>query len=134
MIWTDWGKSIIERASLDGSNRVTLVKKDIGYPNGVTIDMETNRVYWCDAQLDIISSVNLDGTNQTRVKVASDSVVYPFGITTFRGNLYWTDWGKRAIMQAKTDGSEGRAIRHNYLSLMTIVVYHEERQQGILSF
>ena len=61
MIWTDWGKSIIEKSSLDGSNRETLVKRDIGYPNGVTIDYDHDIVYWCDAQRDIISSVHLDG-------------------------------------------------------------------------
>ena len=110
------------------------MKKDIGYPNGVTIDMDDNRVYWCDAQRDIISSVDLNGNYQERVNVSHSSVVYPFGITTFRGNLYWTDWGKRAIMQAKVDGTDEKAVRKNYLSLMGIVVYHGDRQKGKLKY
>ena len=35
MYWSDWGeKSKIEKANLDGSDRVLLVENDIEWPNG----------------------------------------------------------------------------------------------------
>ena len=51
MYWTDWGsKPRIERSDMDGSNRVTLISKDIKWPNGLTIDRETNQLIWADAR------------------------------------------------------------------------------------
>lgn len=36
--WTDHGTPQISRASMDGSNRITVVNVDIEWPNGMDID------------------------------------------------------------------------------------------------
>ena len=62
MFWADWGDNPkIERANLDGSDRVAIVTTDLGYPNGLALDYESNRLYWCDAKLDRIEYVDFDG-------------------------------------------------------------------------
>ena len=44
MFWTDWGvPAKIERAGMDGSNRITIVSKDLKWPNGIAIDYTTQR-------------------------------------------------------------------------------------------
>ena len=45
MYWTDWGNPPkIERANLDGSDRVVLVNTSLGWPNGLALDFEVNRI------------------------------------------------------------------------------------------
>lgn len=65
MYWTDWGyMPKIERCGMDGSNRKVLVKEDIYWPNGLTVDYDEGKVYWVDAQYHWISRMNLDGTGR----------------------------------------------------------------------
>lgn len=65
MFWTDWGeKPKIERSGMDGSNRITLVDKNINWPNGITIDYETKMVYWVEANYHFIHRMNMDGSNR----------------------------------------------------------------------
>lgn len=55
MFWTDWGQTPkIERAALDGSMRQVIIDTDLVWPNGVAIDFERRRIFWCDAQTDKI--------------------------------------------------------------------------------
>ncbi|XP_066928142.1 low-density lipoprotein receptor-related protein 1-like [Clytia hemisphaerica] len=135
MIWTDWGENKIEYAFLDGSNRTDLVKENIGYPNGVSYDFDTGRVFWCDAKTDKIEYTDLlpyDGINRRRgeVNIGQGGIVHPFGITVFNGFIYWTDWGKRAILRTDFNGSEITTMRSPHLSLMGLRVYHKGRQSG----
>jgi len=38
MYWTDWGsRPKLERASLDGSDRIVIVSENILWPNGLTL-------------------------------------------------------------------------------------------------
>ena len=55
---------------MDGSDRKILVnstkmreltKYKIGWPNGITIDYETDTIYWVDAKYDIMVTMNLNG-------------------------------------------------------------------------
>lgn len=42
MFWTDWGKKPrIERADMDGGNRVVLIIDGIKWPNGLSLDLPT---------------------------------------------------------------------------------------------
>ena len=45
MFWSDWGDAArIERAWMDGSHRGVIVDTDIGWPNGMAIDVEEKKV------------------------------------------------------------------------------------------
>lgn len=56
MFWSDWNekKPKIERAALDGSSRSILVKEKLGWPNGIALDVDAKKLYWCDAKTDSI--------------------------------------------------------------------------------
>lgn len=63
MYWTDWGETPrIERAGMDSSVREIIVDSDIYWPNGLTIDLEEQKLYWADAKLSFIHRANLDGS------------------------------------------------------------------------
>lgn len=55
MYWTDWGEiPKIERAALDGSDRVIMVNTSLGWPNGLALDYDERKIYWGDAKTDRI--------------------------------------------------------------------------------
>ena len=96
MYWTDCGKHPkIERAGLDGSQRVTLVDTSVAWPNGITIDYHKKKIYWADAKLDKIEVMNLDGSN--RRLVLDDKLPHVFGFTVLGDRLFWTDWQRKTI-------------------------------------
>ena len=53
MYWTDWGaKPCIKHATVDGFNPKIIIGTKLGWPNGLAIDKDENRLYWADAMLD----------------------------------------------------------------------------------
>lgn len=81
MIWSDWGENPkIESAAMDGdpTTRRILVNENIVWPNGLTVDVEKELIYWVDGNLKFLDVMNLDGTNRrTLVKDARD-IAYPY--------------------------------------------------------
>ena len=97
MYWTDWGANPkIEQADMDGSARQTIVTGNLAWPNGLTIDQATNRLFWADARLDKIESSDLMGGDR-QVTMSSPTDIHPFGLTVHQDMLYWTDWNTKSI-------------------------------------
>lgn len=66
MYWSDWGTTpCIERADMDGGNRQRLIFGDMTWPNGLALDLASNRIYWTDGGNRTIEYANLDGTGRT---------------------------------------------------------------------
>ena len=97
--WSDWGTvAKIEQASMDGRFRSVIHNTDLTWPNALTLDYDTQTLYWMDAYLDKLESSNVNGLNR---RLLSRAYIYhPFGITLFRGRLYWTDWQVNAVLSA----------------------------------
>lgn len=112
MYWTDWGdEPKIERAGMDGTHRQAIVTQDVKWPNGLTLDLVKERVYWADAKLNMISSCNYDGSGRNVVLFSIDTLRHPFSITVFEDSMYWTDWDKETIFKAnKFDGRDVEPI------------------------
>lgn len=89
---------MIERASMDGLARRVIHNTGLGWPNALTLDYETQVLYWADANLDRIESSQADGTN--RVLITQRFIIHPFSITVSDGNLYWTDWAFDSVLSA----------------------------------
>jgi sugar lactone lactonase YvrE len=121
MYWTDWGEnSRIEKASMDGleTSRSTIVSSRLGWPNGLAIDHDANKLYWADAQTEVIEYSNLDGSGRTKLV---SNVPHPYGLTLLDDKIYWTDWEERSVQMAqKSDGSGRTTIRTNLPGLMDI--------------
>ncbi|KAK1335641.1 hypothetical protein QTO34_003433 [Cnephaeus nilssonii] len=128
MYWTDWGETPrIERAGMDGSTRKVIVDSDIYWPNGLTIDLEEQKLYWADAKLSFIHRANLDGS--FRQKVVEGSLTHPFALTLSGDTLYWTDWQTRSIHACnKRTGEKRKEILRALYSPMDIQVLSPERQ------
>ena len=66
VLFTDWDKDLkkVGMVGMDGSNLTSLVSENLGWPNGLAVDEELDRVFWSDARNDILESVKLDGTDR----------------------------------------------------------------------
>ncbi len=107
MYWTDWGKwPKIERSWMDGSHRSAIVTEDVVWPNGLAVDGE--RIYWIDANLDIIETARVDGSD--RRPLINSELPHPFGLTLLGDYLYWTDWKESTVQRARKDTGEERTI------------------------
>ena len=114
---------------MDGAagSRKVLIRDNIYWPNGLTIDYEGERLYWADAKLSYIHSAKLDGTD--RIPVIAGELPHPFAVTLFEDNLYWTDWQTRSIDTCNKRLCQGyRKLYSNIYSPMDIRVMDPRRQ------
>ena len=55
MFFSEWDRPAnISRANMDGTNVTVFRNATLGWPNGLAMDYEADRLYWCDALLDHI--------------------------------------------------------------------------------
>lgn len=110
MIWSDWGETPkIERASMDGdpSSRMVLVKENIFWPNGLTVDLTNDLIYWVDGHYQFLDVMRLDGSNRRSVVL---NVTYPYSITMMDNSLFWTDWHVGSIQTFNLATNETREL------------------------
>lgn len=97
MYWSDWGNvPRIEKASMDGANRTVIHNTSLVWPNALTLDIQTQTLYWADASLDTVESSGVDGSN--RQILADTGFFHPFGIGVYDNEVYFTDWGLLTIL------------------------------------
>ena len=97
MYWTDTGAvNKIERASMDGTSRIALHSTDLTHPYGLTLDIDTQTLYWTDFSRNVLERSNADGTN--RVTLTNRMILDPYFITYYDGNLYWGDWAYNRLL------------------------------------
>ncbi|XP_065650166.1 vitellogenin receptor Yl isoform X6 [Hydra vulgaris] len=106
LFWTDWGVTAkIERASCSGTNRVTLVSNDIVWPNDITIDYNTNVLYWVDAYLDVLSAIDINGGNRKKIlQLKYKLFPHPFSLVYFNNKIYVSDWTDDSIYLISSNG------------------------------
>ncbi|KAM9664148.1 low-density lipoprotein receptor-related protein 2 [Trichechus inunguis] len=104
MYWTDWSTNAkIERATLGGNFRVSIVNSSLVWPNGLTLDYEEELLYWADASLQRIERSSLTGMDR---EVIVSTTLHPFSMTVYGQYIYWTDWYTKSVYRAnKYDGS-----------------------------
>ena len=101
MFWTDASTSShneprIMKAWLDGSHVTRLVygRYYVRTPNGLTVDEQSQRIYWTDSTLHKVQSTRFTGGLRHTVVYGSASVPHPFSVATFKvrtkpGHLIW---------------------------------------------
>ena len=108
------------------------ISKISGWPNGLSMDYEQDRLYWCDALLDHIQHAKLDGSDvQT---ISSGLIRHPFSLVVFGNSLFVTDWRLDAIIQMeKTTGANEKIVEKVEESnrLYGIKIYSKEAQKVI---
>jgi len=120
--WTNMGvpsknDGSIERADLDGKNRITIIPKGGTFtPKQLHLEKESGKLYWCDREGMRVMRANLDGSKIETLVDSSGSDARPgpdqtkwcVGITVDpeRGKIYWTQKGP-------TKANRGRIFRAN---------------------
>ncbi|GFO20012.1 low-density lipoprotein receptor [Plakobranchus ocellatus] len=102
--WTDWGQTPkIEKANYDGTNRQTIATSQLKFPNGIAVDVNSQKVYFCDGGTHRIEVMNTDGTN--RQVLYTDYGARFFGLTLTSRYIYYSDWNRSGLMRLDRDGS-----------------------------
>uniref|UniRef100_W5N103 Low-density lipoprotein receptor-related protein 2 n=1 Tax=Lepisosteus oculatus TaxID=7918 RepID=W5N103_LEPOC len=114
MYWTDLSfPAKIERATLGGSFRVSIINSSLSRPSGLSIDYEERMLYWADAYLDKIERSSLTGQDR---EVVLSNLHSPFAMTVYQQHIFWTAWDTRSIYRAnKDDGSGVTAVIQDLL-------------------
>ena len=124
MYWTDWGGNPkIEWAAMDGSARRTIATGNLGWPNGLTIDQPTNRLFWVDAKLDQIEVSDLNGGNRQLI-MSSGANIHPFGLAVYQDMLYWTDWNTKSISRVNVSNGNQEIVVNGLQKPMDIHVFN----------
>ncbi|XP_014680723.1 PREDICTED: low-density lipoprotein receptor-related protein 2-like [Priapulus caudatus] len=129
MYWIDWGQEPkIERADMDGSNRITLFSSSLGHPNSLTLDSAISRLYWTETQLQKVETSRLDGTDRREVDVTS--VAHPFSIAVFQDKLYWSDWMMWTLMSANkfTGNEQHTLLKERNILPIGLHIYHSVQE------
>ncbi|XP_040264089.1 low-density lipoprotein receptor-related protein 8 isoform X2 [Bufo bufo] len=130
MFWSDWGDPAkIEKAGLNGGDRQVLVSDEIEWPNGITLDVLTHRLYWVDSKLHTLSSVDFNGSNRKLLIFSEEKLSHPFGLAVFEDKVFWTDLENEAIFSAnRLTGKDISVLAENLNNPHDIVVVHQLKQ------
>lgn len=102
MYWSDSGGSVgrIIKASMDGANQTVIHNTNVVQPRSLTLDHQTQTLYWTDAHFQKVESSSVDGTN--RSLVAEIGIIEPFGISVYNNAIYISDWSGNTISGVNT--------------------------------
>eukprot|EP00118_Oscarella_pearsei_P028958 m.3350 g.3350 ORF g.3350 m.3350 type:complete len:1676 (+) comp9295_c0_seq1:160-5187(+) len=97
MYWVDLGSNAkIERAYMSGEKRQPLITEDLGWPNGLSLDVPKNQMYWVDGKTERLEFSRLDGSHRQQLLVFQENV-HPFGMVMNDNMIYWTDRYTRRV-------------------------------------
>lgn len=135
LFWTDWDNFAprIERCSLAGLDRTIVVRVDQitdgAWPNGLTLDYDTRRIYWIDARSDSIHTTKYDGSDPHEVMRNHEMLSHPFAIALYENYVYWTDWRTNSVVRAnKWSGGDVSVIQRTLTQPFDIQILHPSRQ------
>jgi len=112
---------------MDGTRQEIIHDTSISLPYGITIDYDSQVIYWTDYTRNTIERSNVNGTN--RQLVTTTLINNPYAITYFNGRLYWTDLTYSRILTApSTPSSSTSYLTTTIGSMYGIKVITEERQ------
>ncbi|XP_064475155.1 prolow-density lipoprotein receptor-related protein 1-like [Ornithodoros turicata] len=135
IFWSDWGNPPkIERAALDGSGRITVVDTSIQLINDLALDLEEDKLYWCDSRSDVIERINLDGTMRERVFPPADDdgavsrLPNPFALVIHGDYIYCADTHRDDIsvfrVKKHSPQQEEELVSHLSDMVKDIQVFH----------
>ncbi|XP_029474191.1 low-density lipoprotein receptor-related protein 8 isoform X2 [Rhinatrema bivittatum] len=130
LFWSDWGdRAKIEKSGLNGIDRQVLVSDNIEWPNGITVDILNQRLYWVDSKLHWLSSIDFNGSNRKILISSADDLSHPVGLAVFEDKVFWTDLENEAIFSAnRLSGLEISVLAENLNNPHDIVIFHELKQ------
>lgn len=124
LFWAQCGTPAkIERASLDGRDRKSLVTRFIRHPVALSLDVPRRLLYWLDQGTKTISRVNLEGLHRKTVVESNGYLDRPFGLAVFEGFVYWSEEVTQSVCRAdKHNGRKFRVVLLNSSSPGDVVI------------
>ena len=89
---------------MDGTSRVAL-HTNLNNPSGITLDIDTQTLYWTDISANRLERSNTDGTD--RELLTTTLIVDPYFITYYDGRLYWGDWYYNRLLSTSISNPSG---------------------------
>ena len=152
MYWSDWPpgltgkettfdssnqeKGIIESSWLDGSNRKSFIDEEVVWANGLTIDSEKGRLFWCDSYLQTIESVNIETGSNRLVHLSSEAnpgiINRPYGLSFHQDLLLWSEFEKGHIMQLNLKNNETFLVKEENPQLFSLKVFDKSKQPDLI--
>ncbi|KAM8844877.1 low density lipoprotein receptor a [Spinachia spinachia] len=128
--WTDWGNAAkIEKAGLNGGDRTALVTDNIEWPNGITLDLLNQRLYWVDSKLHTLSSITVQGGGRRTLIIDEHKLAHPLSLAVFEESVFWTDVSNNAIFSAnRVTGEDITPVAEHLSSPDDIILYHNLKQ------
>ena len=129
MFFSDWRLAKIERATLSGRQRVTIVTSNLVYPNKVDLDRRNKLVFWVDAFGYRVESVDYNGNN--RKLLVKISGTFMNGVAFLYSSLFITDSNKPIIYEInafKASGSIITSFQFSTLSVARLIAYRSSQQ------
>ena len=87
----DWGRSVVERASMDGTTHTILHNSGLISPVSLALDRATQTLYWIDSKLDRLERSSVDGSNRRILITTSSSLDNTLGMALFQNTIFWTE-------------------------------------------
>ncbi|XP_028393318.1 low-density lipoprotein receptor-related protein 2-like [Dendronephthya gigantea] len=135
MFWSDWGRiPKIERAYMDGGKRHTLLSNRTGliyWPNGLTIDYDTDILYWIDGRLNLVGRMGLNGENPRILLKGSDNRRIGYSLTALGDYIYAAFTQSKNIIRIDKRNNASRLFHsplNNIRGATSVVAYEKSRQ------
>nr|XP_023699926.1 low-density lipoprotein receptor-related protein 8-like [Paramormyrops kingsleyae] len=126
LFWAETGGfARIERAGMDGEDRLTVVGSGLHNPIAISLDTPRRLLYWADSTLRTISRVGFDGKHRKTVLESNGHLDRPFALAVFEGKVFWGDQETRTLCSAdKHNGSSFKVLLSDIRSLGGLVAVH----------
>ena len=136
VFFTSWHlQAYVGRVGMDGDNSTftriisTAGGDRLAWPNALTVDYFTDKIWWADAHLDYIAYSDYNGKNIKYV-LKEQKAPHVFALSVMDDYLYWTDWNLKAIVKAnKFTGQDMTVLRNTTHRPYDIQIYHPLRQR-----
>ncbi|EGT48048.1 hypothetical protein CAEBREN_28836, partial [Caenorhabditis brenneri] len=104
--------SVIEQVYFSGFKRTQIVQEDLHDLRGLTIDLDSEKLYFSDSKDFKLSRCDFDGTNRELVVSNSDiPSIHPFELAVYENEIIFTDWVRRSVVAInKITGTDNRTL------------------------
>lgn len=126
---TDWSSaSAIIRSDLDGQNvKVLFNSQTVTWPNGITVDIDSKRIFWVDAKRDYLASSFYDGKD-LKYLLRGEHTPHPFAVAVHDNLIIFDDWIlHKLLLFKKEDINTGKVIIEHVNDCMDLKIINYKR-------
>ena len=99
---------------MDGTSPEVLIAFLV-QPNGLTIDIEEQKLYWCDTAAGTVVHADLGPSglqSVNQIELADGTIGQPFSISLSSTSVFWTDWNTATLYSTHKIHGNGEGGHH----------------------